>query len=257
VVPTGPTSVTVVAPGGGTSANACVYAELGRLPEFKLDIAGHSRAPYDRYPPSWPQGAAGPNLETFAKELLDQGKVERSDLLVVGSRGGQVVLPYVWRSLGDRAPPAVVLNGGCAMQLPTAVQWPKAAITFILIGGQDNFRGNMSLEEYVADAKSRVPKSNGTTAILFVNEMVHMPQANLLSAVLRPMLKTLLTWQKTGPSQAPQAELQAVLAALTQMRCWNGRLMYTQAPGAWQDIPFSPSGPAPTKRQQLAAFGGA
>jgi len=251
------TAITVVAPGGGTMANAAAYAELGRTTSFSVEIAGQSRAPYDRYPQSWPQGSAGPNLETFAQELLQQGVIERSNCLVIGSRGGQVVLPYLWRELGDTAAPAVVINGGCSMKLPTAVQWPTKAVTFLLMGGQDYFRGAMAPEEYVADAKSRVPAGNATTAILFVNEMPHMPQTDLLGSVLPRMLETLLAWQMVGPGSPPEAELQAVLSVLARTKGWSGRLLYTQSAGVWREHPFGPHSSVSLQQQRLAARGGA
>jgi hypothetical protein len=249
--------VTVVAPGGGTRANAAAYNNLGCSGGFKVEVAGQGRAPYDRYPPSWPQGSAGPNLETFAQDLLNRGVIDKSDCLVIGSRGGQVVLPHLWRMLGDRVPPAVVINGGCAMKLPAPAQWPVQAMTFLLMGGQDYFRNAMSPEEYLADAKSRVPAGNATTAILFINEMPHMPQTDLLGAALPRMLESLLVWQKEGAGNPPEAELQAVLSALASAKCWSGRLLYTQSAGEWREIPFGLSGSVPMQQmlQHLAARG--
>ena len=51
--------------------------------------------------------------------------------------------------------------------------WPSKAATFLLLGGNDGFRGCVSIEDYLADTKSRVPDSNASTAILFVHEMTH------------------------------------------------------------------------------------
>mmetsp|Transcript_176671 Transcript_176671/g.566528 ORF Transcript_176671/g.566528 Transcript_176671/m.566528 type:complete len:420 (+) Transcript_176671:46-1305(+) len=256
--------ISVVAPGAGTGANAAVYAELGRMPDFRLDIKGQARAPYDRYPASWQGGAAGPNLETFAAQLMDQGIVEQSDCLVVGSRGGQVVLPSLWSRFGASVPPAVVINGGCSMGLPTAVHWPTQAVTFLLIGGQDNFRGKASVEEYIADTKSRVPKGSSRTAILYVSEMQHMPQSALLGAVLPQMVRALLAWKRAGASAPPPHDkMQAVLAAVAQQNQWSGRLMYTCGAGVWQDLPFGGANAAekvaPQRPRQAvsAAFGGA
>merc|ERR1712151_1472424 len=83
-------SVSVVAPGGGTTFNAEAYKLLGRCAGFQLDIVGQSRAPYDRYPPSWREGAPAPNLETFSADILSQGIIEKSTCMIFGSRGGQV-----------------------------------------------------------------------------------------------------------------------------------------------------------------------
>ncbi|CAK0849035.1 unnamed protein product, partial [Prorocentrum cordatum] len=233
---TQPAAVTVIAPGGGTGINGAVYAELGRDPRFNVSIVGQSRAPYDCYPEDWSHGTGPPNLQSFAREVLMKGTIGKTDLLVVGSRGGQVVLPNFWAS-GARVPPAVVINGGCAMKLPTPVKWPTDAITFILLGGDDNFRGHFSHQQYVADAKSRVPKGNSTTAILYVTEMQHMPQAALLSAILPHMLTALQKWEERGT--APLQEFRPILAALNRDG-WSGRLLHTRTAGAWEDIAFSP-----------------
>merc|ERR1719401_1560097 len=124
------------------------------------------------------------------------------------------------------------------MDLPTTVEWPASAVTFILVGGEDYFRGNFTPEQYLVETKSHVPPSNGTTAILYVNEMQHMPQAALFRAVLPHMLRAALAWRTyLGP---PKEELRLLLAALNTDG-WSGRLMYTKRPGVWApDIDFSP-----------------
>ncbi|CAJ1375721.1 unnamed protein product [Effrenium voratum] len=96
----GPISTAVVAPGGGTGINGAIYSELGRNPSFKVEVVGRSRAPYDVYPPCWPHGAPAPNLQTFAREVLETRVHERVKAMVFGSRGGQVA-----GQLGSRSSP--------------------------------------------------------------------------------------------------------------------------------------------------------
>ncbi|CAE7745765.1 unnamed protein product [Symbiodinium pilosum] len=234
-------TVAIVAPGAGTGINGAVYSELARSPSFKVDVIGRSRAPYDVYPPCWPQGAPAPNLQSFAEEVLETGAHRDAQALVFGSRGGQVVLPHMWQAeaqgLIPPVPPAVVINGGCAMNLPTPVFWPDSAVTFLLIGGNDNFRGSLTMEEYVAETRSYVPPGNQTTAILSVNDMTHMPQQSLFRGVLRLMLKALISWKADG--KVPLERLRQILAFLRQDG-WSGKLLYTTAPSEWEDIPFSP-----------------
>ncbi|CAE7943140.1 unnamed protein product [Symbiodinium sp. KB8] len=240
-IATAKVAVAVVAPGAGTGINGAVYSEIACSPSFKVDVIGRSRAPYDVYPPCWPQGAPAPNLQSFAEEVVETGAHRNAQVMIFGSRGGQVVLPQMWQAeaqgLVPPVPPAVVINGGCAMNLPTPVYWPDSAVNFLLIGGNDNFRGNLSMEEYVAETRSYVPPSNKTTAILSVNEMTHMPQQSLLRGILRLMLKALVSWKAEG--KVPLERLRQMLAFLRQDG-WSGRLLYTMAPGAWEDIPFSP-----------------
>mmetsp|Transcript_59031 Transcript_59031/g.155434 ORF Transcript_59031/g.155434 Transcript_59031/m.155434 type:complete len:482 (-) Transcript_59031:272-1717(-) len=238
-----PARLTVVAPGAGTGINAAVYDRLQDHPDFQLNVVGQSRGPYDVYPLSWSHGAPAPNLESFAMSEVVRW-VDNTDCFIFGSRGGQVVLPTLWRECGHRVPPAVVINGGCAMTLPEPCHWPENAITFMLIGGQDNFRGSMSEETYVAETKRHVPVMNGSTAILYVSEMTHMPQAPLLNAVLPHVLRTILAWkavqQRHGEGRRRvKEEMRHILAALNKDG-WSGHLMYTADDGCWEDIAFSP-----------------
>jgi len=234
------TAVAIVAPGAGTGINGAVYSELGRHPNFKVEVVGQSRAPYDVYPPCWQQGTPAPNLQSFADEVLDMGVHKEVEALIFGSRGGQVVLPHMWQAevQGHIAsvPPAVVINGGCAMNLPAPVSWPENAVTFLLIGGNDFFRGGLSMEEYVAETRSYVPFANKSTAILCVNEMNHMPQQGLLRGVLRVMLRAITSWK--ADKTVPVEHFRKILAFLKQDG-WSGRLLYTTSAGSWEDIPFS------------------
>jgi len=236
-MPSSHVTVSVVAPGGGTGINASVYQALGRKEDFTVNITGQSRAQYDRYPVAWGgDGAPAPNLESFAMDLAAQGILDSTDCLVVGSRGGQVVLPTLWRVKGDEVPPTVVMNGGCAMGLPIQVPWPDAAVSFLLLGGKDYFHGNMGMAEYLADAKSRVPVANETTAILLVHEMVHMPQADLLNAVLMHMIRAVTSWKSAG--RVPIEEFKFILGNVRRGG-WTGKLTYKTGPGdAWSTEAF-------------------
>uniref|UniRef100_A0A7S2VPF0 Uncharacterized protein n=1 Tax=Zooxanthella nutricula TaxID=1333877 RepID=A0A7S2VPF0_9DINO len=150
------------------------------------------------------------------------------------------------------------------MDLPRPVHWPVWAASFLLMGGQDYFRGGMSFEEHLADAKARVPAKNSTTAILYVNEMPHMPQTALLSAVLPGMLRALAAWRSAAGgaagAPAPREELEVVLAAVAKAGCWSGRLVYTTGGGAWAERTFGGCGPRSTSkrlRMAVGALGGA
>lgn len=255
-------TVAIIAPGAGTHANGAVYANLGRSSSLVVEIIGQSRAPYDRYPESWPQGAPAPNLASFALEVA--ARPPRADCLLVGSRGGQVVLPKLWQVMGSDVPPAVVINGGCAMKLPDAVAWPDTAVTFLLLGGRDHFRCAESPEQYVRSTRKRVPATNRTTAILYVEEMMHMPQAHLLSAILRPMLQACLAWQ-ADKQHAPLRELNALLTELKVSGDWSGRLVFTSAKGSWAEIVFGSARgtllghrtpPRPLEAKGMASFKG-
>jgi len=141
-------------------------------------------------------------------------------------------------------PPAVVLNGGCAMDLPTPVFWPQSAVSFLMLGGQDDlFRSQkgrrLTPEEYLADAKRHVPAQNKTTAILFVNEMTHMPASRLLSASLRSMVDAVLSWKATG--EPPVAQFESIQASLAK-DMWSGVLLFTKDAGSWHEEAFGTPG---------------
>merc|ERR1712023_227922 len=124
------------------------------------------------------------------------------------------------------------MNGGCAMGLPTTVPWPDSAVTFLLLGGNDYFRGNMSADQYLSDTQQRVPEANATTAILLVNEMSHMPQADMLTAVLVHMICAVTSWK--AKDMAPVDEFAAILANLSKGG-WSGKFAYKTGVGrAWK-----------------------
>ncbi|CAK8986139.1 unnamed protein product [Durusdinium trenchii] len=227
--------IIVVAPGAGTRANGQVYAELCQGASYKIEVLGHSMARYDRYPESWHHGAPAPNLSSFALEVV--GDAMLADCLVLGSRGGQVVLPKLWEAVGNALPPAVVINGGCAMNLPEVVAWPTEAVTFLLIGGCDHFRSNMTPEEYLVSTQQCVPATNQSTALLYINEMEHMPQSHLFALILPHLLRVCLAW-KRKVEVAPLRELQCLLTELNSCKGeWTGCLSFTSGAG-WTDVPF-------------------
>jgi len=228
--------IIVIAPGAGTRANGQVYADLCQSDSFKIEVLGHSCAIYDRYPESWQHGAPAPNLSSFALEVA--GDAMLADCLVLGSRGGQVVLPKLWEAVGMALPPAVVINGGCAMNLPEAITWPSEAVTFLLIGGNDHlFRSNMTPEEYLANTQQNVPATNQCTALLYINEMEHMPQSHLFALILPHLLRVCMTWKRRVDT-APLRELQCLLTELNSCRGeWTGCLSFTTGAG-WTDVPF-------------------
>merc|ERR1719491_2780462 len=106
------------------------------------------------------------------------------------------------------------------------------------MGGQDHFRGELTLEEHMSDAKKRVSAGNRTTAILYVNEMVHLPQEKLLSAVLQHMLSAVLGWKSLG--YPPSGEFHRIKEALAGDG-WSGRLAYTHDAGRWEEYAFGSS----------------
>ncbi|CAJ1397007.1 unnamed protein product [Effrenium voratum] len=236
-----PVKVTVVGPGAGIAANAEAWMNLKQDPRLTLSSFGQSRMPYDRYPLGWPNGAPGPNLETFAEELLAAGVVEQTECFILGSRGGQIVLPYLWEMKGDAVPPAVVINGGPALDMPRPAKWPSSAVTLLIMGGQDYFRNpNVPPAKWISNARKRVPANNKHTALLYLPEMGHMPPPQVLQCVICDAVLALGMW-RSNPSQCLRI-FQAILQKLHKSGI-AASFSYTSAKG-WAEIsseePLSP-----------------
>eukprot|EP00928_Gymnodinium_smaydae_P026864 TRINITY_DN20963_c0_g1_i1.p1 TRINITY_DN20963_c0_g1~~TRINITY_DN20963_c0_g1_i1.p1 ORF type:complete len:916 (+),score=71.19 TRINITY_DN20963_c0_g1_i1:52-2799(+) len=252
--------VQIIAPGSGASPfnNLKVYAELDRSAKYTAQIVGRSRAQYDVYPDTWPNGGPPPNLRTFASNIsvdvthggvisASTGNPVRSKPMteaacwVFGSRGGQVVLPTLWTKLDPKSlPPAVVINGGCAMRLADAYQtaWPKEQVSILLIAGYDaTFQtAGRSMQYVVESAKSFVPKLSTTTAIVYVRDMPHMPQSEILGPILEPMIRAGIAWkrQPTSPPVTIFHDIASTLKSLSQV----GQVTYTSGEGEWSSIDF-------------------
>merc|ERR1719446_488402 len=121
------------------------------------------------------------------------------------------------------------------MKLPFSVHWPEDAVTFLLLGGQDYFKGQLTSKSFVSDCQSRVPRANETTAILLVNEMPHMPQTNLLKAILHHMITAVVAWKTCA--RVARAEFDALLTALVSINM-TGQMQYPSGPGSWESFSF-------------------
>eukprot|EP00445_Apocalathium_hangoei_P004248 CAMPEP_0203856278 /NCGR_PEP_ID=MMETSP0359-20131031/10086_1 /ASSEMBLY_ACC=CAM_ASM_000338 /TAXON_ID=268821 /ORGANISM="Scrippsiella Hangoei, Strain SHTV-5" /LENGTH=747 /DNA_ID=CAMNT_0050772871 /DNA_START=22 /DNA_END=2261 /DNA_ORIENTATION=+ len=228
--------IAVIGPGAGVKANGAVYQEVKEDARFRVQVLGGRGENYDRYPEYWDGGSAPPNLESFGAVLVSEGIAARADCIVAGSRGGQVVLPVLWRAFGTSTPPAVCINGGCSMSLPgPAIQWPPNAVTIMVLGGDDYFRAATPAKEYVINARKRVPQGNTSTAVLFVMEMEHMPQSSLMQIMLRPLMLAAIFWKSSGN---PPLDILVDLCGDLQSAGWNGQLSYLNAKGEWLEKNF-------------------
>lgn len=230
-------AVTICGPGAGIQANQQAWASLDQNPRVYLQVFGQSRGHYDHYPLGWPGGVPSPNnLEFIAEELAKQGVVQNSDCLVFGSRGGQVVLPFLWSKFGNEMPPSIVINGGCAFEMPRQPAWPKNAVTLLVMGGNDYFRKpEISVDQYMAEARERVPKHNRFTAQLVVPEMGHVADQPVLSSLLTEEVFLALKQWPSNP-QPFYHTFQNILLKLRQHRI-NASFFYTFAPGHWMRMP--------------------
>lgn len=141
------------------------------------------------------------------------------------------------------------------MRLPgPPVQWPQHAVTILILGGADYFRGRLSSTDYIAGARSRVPPGNTSTAILYIREMEHMPQSGILQIILQPLLLAAIYWKVSG--RTPASELQAIRKDLEANK-WSGVLSYPEG-GTWRQEDFGSSSPGkstPAENVTAAAQG--
>mmetsp|Transcript_41420 Transcript_41420/g.96263 ORF Transcript_41420/g.96263 Transcript_41420/m.96263 type:complete len:543 (+) Transcript_41420:62-1690(+) len=246
VVPTNfaKVNVLIVAPGAGIGHNGEAYWQLKEDTMFSVKVFGRSGMKYDHYPIEWPEGRQEPNLASFSKDLAVGGDLANFDCLIFGSRGGQVVLPCLWQ-MGLDLPPAIVLNGGCALDMPRPPAWPANAVTLLVLGGKDYFRKkHIKPSQYVHDAMRRVPPTNKTTALLYVHEMAHLPSSQLLTVLLRDGICGLIAWKSTG--KFPFTTFQGILAAIKSLGL-SACLSYTAGDGVWCELADSSPVSSPTK----------
>lgn len=213
-------TIQVFGPGGGSFQNRHAYQAIDLDPRFAVQIVGytfHSGAPYDRYP----DGTPGQNHHTFAQSVIDGSFHEylsphiqpgmpfmrlpfstpllECSALFFGSRGGQSILPYMWHKLGDALPPVVVVNAGPTMAGVTYREfWPQSAVVFLLVCGNDYFSGGIPKQQYLENTLAGVPSYSATTAVLFVRELSHMPDSELMLKVYPEMVKSVIDWKEQG-----------------------------------------------------------
>eukprot|EP00933_Yihiella_yeosuensis_P071135 TRINITY_DN7932_c1_g3_i1.p1 TRINITY_DN7932_c1_g3~~TRINITY_DN7932_c1_g3_i1.p1 ORF type:complete len:583 (+),score=144.87 TRINITY_DN7932_c1_g3_i1:93-1841(+) len=230
--------ISLIAPGGGLGSVGCVYSKLDADSRFQVDVVGRKGILYDAYPECWDCGAPPPNLASFGADIVSMEVPEQTDCFICGSRGGQVVLPEIWRSYGNESPPSVVINGGCAMSLPgPPFEWPDLAVTVMLLGGQDFFKGSRSSKRYLDDTCKEVSPRNSSTILIYLPEMKHMPQLEILDVLMTPMVLAALSAKDLPLEQGPLPLLREALGVL-EVRGWGGHLRYTSAPGEWKEMLF-------------------
>eukprot|EP00435_Cladocopium_sp_Y103_P009233 s49_g2.t1 len=134
------------------------------------------------------------------------------------------------------------------MNLPgPKIVWPQQAVTLMLMGSEDFFKGRKSSAEYLTASKSYVPP-NTRTAILYVRQMQHMPQKALLQLVLRPLVMAAARWKYS--KICPEEQLHQLTVQLED-ESWSGSLFILQG-RAWKESTFGPLDESPKKKSKTA-----
>ena len=209
-----------------TWASVLYDAEGGCMRAVDLSATGADRTAARALPPS--------SVSTGALSCI-----------VCGSRGGQVTLPALWR-LGCTLP-CVVINGGCARE-PAGWLWPPGVSVVLLTGGRDTIcnefarwpaeRRDDAQQAFLEQTWRAVPEaSRPTTAIVHIPAMGHRPEAELLRALLPP----LVAWAASGlaSDRKPTAEaLRGVDGAGEAHGALPCTLVTAQHPEGEQLLPF-------------------
>lgn len=134
------------------------------------------------------------------------------------------------------------------MNLPgPKIAWPQQAVTMMLMGSEDFFKGKKSSAEYLTASKSYVPP-NSRTAILYIRQMQHMPQKALLQLVLRPLVMAAARWKYS--KTCPEEQLHQLTVQLED-ESWSGSLFILQG-GSWKESTFGPLDESPKKKSKTA-----
>jgi hypothetical protein len=261
--------VQVFGPGGGTFQCRDAFQAIDQDLQIAVEVVGSTfsfGAPYDKYP----DGHSGPNHHTFAQSVIDGTFQDyftpyvvpghapprlgapgtpllEAAALFFGSRGGQMVLPYMWSRVGDALPPVVIVNAGPTQaNIPFAEYWPPNAIVFLLVCGSDETFKNQQTapEEYFRQTLSGVPTNSARTAVLFVKELFHMPDDELMMKVYPHMTKSVIEWKEAGEPNTNR--FQRMVETISSHRPnprfgtsrYTGEMRWKHGTDQWQVIQF-------------------
>lgn len=128
------------------------------------------------------------NLASLAFKVIDEIEKYKPDVIVCGSRGGQITIGMVWKAMFDKiipVIPCVVLNAGC-IYVPSELIPPGLKLVLVT-AGQDYFEDTKDPDIVKKQFIDRLPSS---TTI----HHVHYPDAdhNLESANLTDIFRSVL-----------------------------------------------------------------
>ena len=143
-------NILVIGPGAGTRQYKNIWDNIIISHNIFIVHGFIKNINYDSYPKNWttnnPDMSTNNNynLASLSNIVLDkylhlQNKSINIDLIICGSRGGQVTLPALWRlfdSLNIKSPPCIIFNSGI---LHSPIKWPENIPIILLSFGNDNF----------------------------------------------------------------------------------------------------------------------
>lgn len=179
------TVLLVVRPGGGYSPqnnHGAINEGAGMIGIKRVEPIGYSNLGhgYDRYPCELSDGTqfsspdcakSPPHLESFANEVIRRAREIESQgsrvVLWFGSRGGQVVLPEMWRNGHEF--PCIVINAGCCRD--KVKKWTNQKLALVTMD-RDYFR------QKDPTLVSEWMRKYAPNARLFTLRDEHMPNLN-------------------------------------------------------------------------------
>ena len=129
--------IAVLQPGAGYNVNRNMYTYLEKI-GHTIRLIGDTTDTYngyDKYPKRWKDdintwGRTGPNLCTLAHELIEHKALDNIDILICGSRGGQVTLHELW-NIGWRGR---TINLNAPAMVPSRDIPANAALVLVSLG---------------------------------------------------------------------------------------------------------------------------
>ena len=150
----------VIAPGMGLTLIPNRLTELkNRYDVHVLDGFPEGYGPSMGYPPGWQSGApeiieGQCDLATLSRQVIYQIKHIKPDVVLCGSRGGQVTIGLVWKAMNKGlipVIPTIVLNAGCVIVPGESI--PTELKLVLVTGGLDYFGNTSKTRDFVAKHK--------------------------------------------------------------------------------------------------------
>ena len=189
--------IAVLQPGAGYNMNRDMYTYLERK-GHTIRLIGDTHIKYqgyDEYPATWPDDIKTwnrnePNLCTLAHALIEDKALNNIDILICGSRGGQVTLHELW-NLGWRGR-TINLNAS-AMVPPRDI--PANAALVLVSFGADTFPTHNPT--YMQTLCKKYP---GIIDHFHANKEPHMPNTGQLITGIIEIVRVTMTHPNPNPN---------------------------------------------------------
>ena len=183
-------NILVIGPGAGTRQYKQIWENIKKSHNIYIVHGVINNTSYDCYPNNWTTDNpdistnSNYNLASLSNIVLDKylhlkNKNINIDLIICGSRGGQVTLPFLWtlfNNLMIKSPPCIIFNSGICH---SPIKWPENIPLILLSFGKDYF----NTKDYRLVLKSAINNKSFGYVIYMQNES-HGPILHLYKYIL-------------------------------------------------------------------------